>query len=79
MKNKFHFLIKNTKIKSNTLNMNNSKENLSQSIKKFSLTNPQIILLAVSIIFIILGIIFGDCITIFRKAIFLCMECIGIG
>lgn len=79
MKNNLFSYFKNKKLKSNnsTSEFINKKSFL--SIKKFSLSNLQMILLSVSIILIVLGIIFGDCVTIFRKAVFICMECIGIG
>ncbi|MBQ1197329.1 MAG: hypothetical protein IIX47_01835 [Spirochaetaceae bacterium] len=39
----------------------------------------QWILLSLGIIFLLTGIFLGNPIDIYRKAIFICMECIGIG
>lgn len=39
----------------------------------------QIILLLISLLLITTGFIFGDNMDMFRKAIFICMECIGLG
>jgi hypothetical protein len=39
----------------------------------------QLILLGLGIAFLLTGVFFGDLQDIFRKAIFICMECIGIG
>ena len=39
----------------------------------------RIALLAAAAVFIIVGIFRGDNDSIFRKAVFICMECIGIG
>lgn len=39
----------------------------------------QMILLAVSIVFIIVGIARGEQLTVFKKAVRICLECIGIG
>ena len=52
------------------------KENIFRKIKISSL---QLILLGIGIIFLITGIFLGNPLDIFRKAIFICMECIGIG
>ena len=39
----------------------------------------QISLIALALSFIAVGIIRGDAVAVFRKAVFICMECIGIG
>lgn len=39
----------------------------------------QICLIILGVMFILLGIYFAEPLDIFRKAIFICMECIGIG
>lgn len=39
----------------------------------------QIILLLISLLLITTGFILGDNMDMFRKAIFICMECIGLG
>ena len=39
----------------------------------------RIALLAAAAVFIIVGVFRGDNDSIFRKAVFICMECIGIG
>ena len=39
----------------------------------------QWILLGLGIVFLLTGIFLGDLSDIYRKAIFICMECIGIG
>jgi len=43
------------------------------------LTKKQIILLISSVFLITIGFLLKDNLIIFRKAIFICMECIGIG
>ena len=48
-----------------------------RSEKKHTLL--RIALLAASAVFIIVGVFRGDNDSIFRKAVFICMECIGIG
>jgi len=77
MKNNLISYFKNKILNNSKFEFINKKSFL--SIKEFSLSNLQMILLSVSIILIVLGIIFGDCVAIFRKAVFICMECIGIG
>lgn len=39
----------------------------------------RMLLLALALLFIAAGIARGDALAIFRKAVFVCMECIGIG
>lgn len=39
----------------------------------------RIALIAAAAVFIIVGVFRGDNDSIFRKAVFICMECIGIG
>ena len=48
-----------------------------RSEKKHTLL--RIALLAAAAVFIIVGVFRGDNDSIFRKAVFICMECIGIG
>jgi len=43
------------------------------------LTKKQILLLISSVFLIAIGFLLKDNLLIFRKAIFICMECIGIG
>jgi len=43
------------------------------------LTKKQIILIISSVFLIAIGFFLKDNLIIFRKAIFICMECIGIG
>jgi hypothetical protein len=42
-------------------------------------TGIRIILITVAAAFLTAGILLGDNAAIFRKAVFICMECIGIG
>jgi hypothetical protein len=44
-----------------------------------SLTFAQVILIVLSAALLTAGILLGDNAAIFRKAVFICMECIGIG
>lgn len=44
-----------------------------------SLTKSAVILLAAGLFFLTAGILAGDNAVIFRKAVFICMECIGLG
>ena len=39
----------------------------------------RIALISAAVVFIIVGVFRGDNDSIFRKAVFICMECIGIG
>lgn len=39
----------------------------------------RILLLGIAVAFIAIGIMRGDALAVFRKAVFICMECIGIG
>ena len=39
----------------------------------------QILLLAIGILAVLLGVFRGELLDIFRKAVLLCLECIGIG
>ena len=39
----------------------------------------QLFLLSVGIIFLVIGVIQGDALEILRKAVLVCLECIGIG
>ena len=39
----------------------------------------RILLLGIAVAFIVIGIMRGDALAVFRKAVFICMECIGIG
>ena len=39
----------------------------------------RILLLGIAVAFITIGIMRGDALAVFRKAVFICMECIGIG
>ena len=39
----------------------------------------RILLLGIAVAFIAIGIMHGDALAVFRKAVFICMECIGIG
>ena len=39
----------------------------------------RILLLGIAVTFIAIGIMRGDALAVFRKAVFICMECIGIG
>ena len=48
-----------------------------RSEKKYTLL--RIVLIAAAAVFIIVGFFRGDNDSIFRKAVFICMECIGIG
>ena len=59
-----------------------------QSEKTFSVKDDRpekkrmllrIALIAAAVVFIIVGVFRGDNDSIFRKAVFICMECIGIG
>ena len=52
------------------------KENI---FRKNKFSPLQLILIGLGIIFLVTGIILGNPLDIFRKAIFICMECIGIG
>jgi hypothetical protein len=52
------------------------KENIFRKIK---FSRLQLILIGLGIIFLVTGIFLGNPLDIFRKAIFICMECIGIG
>lgn len=47
-------------------------------VTKIHLTKTQIVLLSCGFAFIIAGIIVGNCTMIFHKAVFICLECIGI-
>ena len=47
--------------------------------ERLRLSKLQILFLVCSVILLITGIIVGDCTSIFHKAVFVCMECIGIG
>ena len=46
---------------------------------KKDITLTQLILFGLGIALLLTGIFFGDLQDIYRKAIFICMECIGIG
>ena len=46
---------------------------------KKNITLAQLILFGLGIALLLMGIFFGDLQDIYRKAIFICMECIGIG
>ncbi|MGI5097353.1 hypothetical protein IZU27_07845 [Treponema socranskii] len=48
-----------------------------RSEKKHTLL--RIALITAAVVFIIVGVFRGDNDSIFRKAVFICMECIGIG
>ncbi|MBR0487076.1 MAG: hypothetical protein IJJ70_05150 [Treponema sp.] len=45
---------------------------------KIHFSKLSVFLLVVSIALITTGVLLGDNMTIFRKAIFICMECVGI-
>ena len=40
---------------------------------------PAALLLAVGVAFIVLGVSRGEALTVLRKAIAICLECVGIG
>ncbi|MBO5136934.1 MAG: hypothetical protein J6B81_00360 [Spirochaetaceae bacterium] len=42
-------------------------------------TMVRILIVAISIILLVIGIVLKDNTGIYRKAIFICLECIGIG
>lgn len=39
----------------------------------------QIVMILTGIIFILIGMYRGEILTVFKKAIYICLECIGIG
>ena len=42
-------------------------------------TKKAVLFIAAGVILLAVGIFLGDTTVIFRKAVFICMECIGIG
>lgn len=49
------------------------------SMKKKTLNTVRIILLTAAAVMIIAGILWGEALSVFRKAVTICLECIGIG
>ncbi len=45
---------------------------------KIHFSKLSVFLLAVSLCLIAAGVLLGDNLTVFRKAVFICMECVGI-
>jgi len=50
-----------------------------QKHKEFNFTKKTVVLIALSVILCVTGFFLGDTKDIMRKAIFICMECIGLG
>jgi hypothetical protein len=48
-------------------------------MKENTLKTVRIVLLAAAVVMIAAGILWGEALTVFRKAVIICLECIGIG